>query len=60
MTTRVHIVNFGPDVVKVVKVEPLIGETPHLTDAATLYPQQSCDEYVHAGQELKIVEVRKP
>jgi len=50
MTTRVHIVNFGPNAVSV-KPEPnkVVG--------ATLYAQQSTDIYVYGDQTITVAEV---
>jgi hypothetical protein len=57
MTTKVHIVNFGPDVVEVRSVDSttqqMTGSTP------SLFAQQSVDLYVHSNQSINISE-RKP
>lgn len=50
MTTKVHVVNFGPDVI-VVHTAP-----PH--EPAQIYPQQSNDFYVWDGQDVVIKEVK--
>jgi hypothetical protein len=56
MTTKIHIVNFGPQAVDVILVNPDINEeTP--TSAPTLYTQQSTDMYIHSGQAVRVEEV---
>lgn len=47
MTTRVHIINFGPGVVE---VNTTIGPKKHL------YPNQYLDEYVYDNQGITIKE----
>jgi hypothetical protein len=47
MTTRIHVVNFGPDKVEV----NAPGSVP-----TTLYPQQSTDQYVYDGHDITVVE----
>jgi hypothetical protein len=49
MTTRVHIVNFGPDKVEVRRGPYLLG---------TVYAQQSSTEYVYKDGDITIVEVK--
>lgn len=54
MTTRIHIVNFGPDYVE---AQP---KTPIGTATATptkLGPQQSADFYVYDSQEVLVKEI---
>ena len=48
MTTKVRVVNFGPEVVE---VETTSGQKQEV------YQQQSRDFYVHSTEELKIKEV---
>lgn len=61
MTTKVHIVNFGPDNILVRPGTP--GDLLSLSlvpgegiSAQVLYPQQSVDLYVHSTQQLVITE----
>ena len=56
MTTRIHIVNFGPDGVDVATVNPETNEVINAT--TTIYTQQSTDVYVHSGQAVKVSEVK--
>lgn len=56
MTTKVKIINFGPDPVELQFVSPS-GATSNI---GTVYPQQvSSDVYLYSTQDLKIVEVKK-
>lgn len=57
MTTRIHIVNFGPDLVDVHTKNPETGEPTG--NCPSLGAQQSTDAYVHSTQSVEIVE-RKP
>jgi hypothetical protein len=50
MTTRIHVVNFGPDKVEV----QVPGAVP-----TTLHPLQYTDQYVYDGHDVTIIE-RKP
>jgi hypothetical protein len=52
MTTRVHIVNLGPDPVDVTKQNP----SEEIFPVATLYPGESVNEYVHDTQDLTVKE----
>lgn len=58
MTTRVHIVNIGPSVVTVQKVNPQ-STAPAVTDKLRLYTGDSVNEYVYDNQAIEIVEVPK-
>jgi hypothetical protein len=49
MTTRVHIVNLGPDAVEVT-----VGSS-----AKTLYHGDSTSDYVYEGHEIEISEQKK-
>lgn len=49
MTTKVHIVNFGPDVVEVKTT---------LNGHKRLYPQESVDRYVYDGEQVTITETK--
>jgi hypothetical protein len=53
MTTRVHIVNFGP---QAVSVRP----EPNKAAGSILYAQQSTDVYVYDEQTVTIEEVPAP
>jgi hypothetical protein len=54
MTTRIHVVNFGPDAVKVMTIDP---ENGYCSGVPTdLYAQQSTDIYVHSGQDIRVSE----
>lgn len=57
MTTKVHIVNFGPDNVVVLSKDPATHEVKH--ELFTVSPQMSVDVYVHSGQALEVREVQK-
>lgn len=60
MTTKVHIVNFGPDAISFTLVEPATGaELQHAGKIPDLHAQQSADIYVHSGQDLVIKELKK-
>jgi hypothetical protein len=48
MTTRIHIVNYGPKPVNVTANDHI---------RATLYSQQSYDEYVFDGQDIVVKEI---
>lgn len=48
MTTRIHIVNFGPDVVAV--------ETPTTAPAKEIWPNSYADFFVYPGNEITITE----
>jgi hypothetical protein len=48
MTTRIHIVNFGPDVVKV--------DTPTTAPTKEIWPGQYADFFVYPSNELTITE----
>ena len=48
MTTRIHIVNFGPDVVEV--------DTPTTAPTKEIWPSQYADFYVYPGNEITITE----
>jgi hypothetical protein len=48
MTTKVHVVNFGPDVVE--------AETTNVKQK--LYPHQYADFYVYDGAEVTVREVK--
>jgi hypothetical protein len=50
MTTRVHIVNFGPDVVE--------ADRPNSTLPMKIYPQGSADFYVYDEQTVVVREVK--
>lgn len=58
MTTRIHVVNFGPDYVELTPVDPtksteiLIQTKP----STKLGPQQSADLYVYDSQSIVIQE----
>lgn len=53
MTTRIHIVNFGPDVVEV-NLGPLYNHPPK-----QIYSQGSESFYVFDGQDVTVKEVRQ-
>jgi hypothetical protein len=55
MTTRVHIVNFGPDVVDITLSDP---ETKAVNPSGvpSLGSQQSVDLYVHSTQQVTVTE----
>jgi hypothetical protein len=55
MTTKIHIVNFGPQAVDVTLVNPDPNE--EMPTSPTLYTQQSTDVYVHSGQAVRVEEV---
>jgi hypothetical protein len=57
MTTKVHVVNFGPDVVEVQPIVEKIGDTSQ--PATKLYPQSSCDFYVYDGNAIVVQEEKK-
>ncbi len=50
MTTKVHVVNFGPDVVEV---------TPTQGYSQRLYHQQYADFYVYDNQDITIKELKQ-
>jgi hypothetical protein len=50
MTTRVHIVNFGPEAVSV-------APEPNKAVGSILYAQQSTDVYVYGEQTVTVKEV---
>ncbi len=54
MTTRVHVVNLGPDVVDVYKVVP--GSEQVQSTPTKLYAHDSVNEFVYDSQELRIKE----
>lgn len=51
MTTRIHIVNFGPDVVEI-ETQTSVGQK--------VYPQDSANFYVYDGQDVTVKEVKPP
>lgn len=53
MTTKIHVVNFGPEPVE--SVPSLLYGRP----SVRLYAQQSVDFYVFDGQDVTIREVRQ-
>jgi hypothetical protein len=58
MTTRILVVNYGPDVVEVQKVDPKVpADTQQPVAPTALHPQQAADFYVHDFQEIHIKEV---
>jgi len=60
MTTSVHVVNFGPEQVRVEAVNPTTkGAIPVSFAPTILYSQQSANFYVHDGQSLLIEEIRE-
>lgn len=58
MTTRIHIVNFGPDIVDINAKNPESGEL-NAGSIPSLGAQQSTDVYVHSSQSVEVSE-RKP
>ncbi len=52
MTTRIHVVNFGPDVIEV-STGALYNHP-----AAKVYPQDSANLYVFDGQEVNVRELK--
>jgi len=56
MTTKVHIVNFGPQPIKIIPYNPETEVLDTKTFAPEVYPQQSVDLYVHSTQALMIIE----
>lgn len=58
MTTRIHVVNFGPDAVNVSAVDPETNVKIDSGENARLYSQQSCEIYVHDSQAVRVVEVK--
>jgi len=50
MTTRVHVVNFGPD--------PIIVSRPNQTVNEMIWSQESKDYYVYEGAAVVIKEVK--
>lgn len=58
MTTRIHVVNFGPDVINVTAVDPETNIKIDSGENAQLYPQHSCDIYVHSSQAVRVIEVK--
>lgn len=56
MTTRVHIVNFGPDIVDVKLKNPETGEPLSGPESPSLGSQQATDVYVHGTQSFEVVE----
>jgi hypothetical protein len=58
MTTRVHVVNLGPDVVIVKTVNPATNGTLNIADAV-LYPGDSFNQYVYDNQAVQVVEKPK-
>jgi hypothetical protein len=60
MTTRVHIVNFGPDAVNIEMLDPQTGQKAGVSiPDQILYSQQSSDIYVHDTQAFTVVEAKK-
>lgn len=57
MTTRVHIVNYGPDSVVVKTTNPATG-VDQVPDE-DVYPQNAVDRYVHDAQAISISEKKK-
>jgi hypothetical protein len=55
MTTKVHIVNFGPQAVIVTRTSLQTGEDLKFQEPP-IYPQQSVDVYVHDSQNIVISE----
>lgn len=53
MTTRIHIVNLGPEPIEITK-----GNS-QCASVTTLYPQESTNDYVYDGQEIEIREQKK-
>lgn len=51
MTTRIHVVNFGPDVVEVSAMDKMLRQQ--------LFTQQSADFYVYPGHEILVEELKK-
>lgn len=58
MTTKIHVVNFGPDAVNVSAVDPETNVKIDSGENVRLYPQQSCEIYVHDSQAVRVVEVK--
>lgn len=58
MTTRVHIVNFGPDAVDVKLKNPKEPGVP-MNEVPSLFAQQSVDVYVHDTQAVEVTEKTK-
>lgn len=59
MTTRIHVVNFGPEAVDVKVFNPQTGEADPERQAPSLFAQQSTDVYVHDTQAITVTE-KKP
>lgn len=60
MTTRIHVVNLGPDAVEVAKVNMTpYGLTVYCDTPKSLYPGDSFNEYVHDSQSVLVTE-KKP
>lgn len=57
MTTRVHVVNLGPDIVEVENFDPMTSAPG--TKVATLYSGDSINGYVHDSQSIKVSEKKK-
>lgn len=57
MTTRIHIVNLGPDAVEVQKSNPNTPPSELLKQAPViLYPSDSYNEYVYDTQSVTVTE----
>jgi hypothetical protein len=54
MTTKVHVVNLGPDKVVVSKVNPKTNEV--ILTPVELYPSDSANEYVYDTQSVVVRE----
>ena len=52
MTTRIHIVNFGPKAVEVEALTPIVFPKK-------LYAQESADFYVYDGQDVHVTEAKE-
>jgi hypothetical protein len=53
MTTRIHIVNFGPD-----KVEASIESTNVTSAPEVIWPSQYKDFYVHDNHDVVVKEIK--
>ena len=56
MTTKVHVVNFGPSPVKVTPTDPDNKNQLSADEVKTLVVQESADFYVHSVKSLEIKE----